>query len=142
MNTAGVEERNERAVEYFHLLCSLSSELEKAMQAIVKNRLTEFEESVLNQQMLSGRLKVLADELCVHLEPGQSVSSRLLDADQARQIANASETLQKLNKRYAALLQHSSRSVALMVSLFSSFKGSFPEASGARLKHQTWSCQM
>jgi hypothetical protein len=59
-----------------------------------------------------------------------------------QQIRTADGTLQQLNRRYAALLQHSSRSVALMTSLFSSFHGQFQEASGPRLKHQTWSCQM
>ena len=58
------------------------------------------------------------------------------------QIHGAAETLQTLNQRYSALLQHSSRSVALMVSLFSSFRGQIQEASGPRLKQQTWSCQM
>jgi hypothetical protein len=65
-----------------------------------------------------------------------------LDNDMTNQIQAASGVLQKLNLRYAALLQHSSRSVALMASLFSSFKGQFQEASGPRLKHQTWSCQV
>jgi hypothetical protein len=59
-----------------------------------------------------------------------------------QQIRSASQTLQRLNQRYAALLRHSSRSVAQMASLFSSFQGKFQEASGPRLKHQTWSCQM
>ncbi len=39
------------------------------------------------------------------------------------EINAASGTLQTLNQRYGAFLQHSSRSVALMVSLFDSFKG-------------------
>ena len=50
------------------------------------------------------------------------------------QIHGAAETLQTLNKRYSALLKHSSRSVALMVSLFSSFRGQIQEAAGPRLK--------
>jgi hypothetical protein len=58
------------------------------------------------------------------------------------QVQTAGDTLQKLNRRYAALLQHSSRSVALMASLFSSYKGQIKEASGPGLKHQTWSCRM
>jgi hypothetical protein len=65
-----------------------------------------------------------------------------MDEDMTRQIRSAGDTLQQLNRRYAALLQHSSRSVALMTSFFSSFHGQFQEASGPRLKHQTWSCQM
>jgi hypothetical protein len=59
-----------------------------------------------------------------------------------QQVRVAGDALQTLNRRYAALLQHSSRSVTLMASLFNSFQGKFKEASGPRLKHQTWSCQM
>jgi hypothetical protein len=58
------------------------------------------------------------------------------------QIHSASDSLHRLNQRYAALLQHSSRSVALMTALFNSLRGQIQEASGPRLKYQTWSCQM
>jgi hypothetical protein len=58
------------------------------------------------------------------------------------QIFAANDTLQALNQRYSILLRLSSHSVALMASLFSSFKGQFQEASGPGLKHQTWSCRM
>jgi hypothetical protein len=54
----------------------------------------------------------------------------------------ASNELQSLNRRYAALLKFSSHSVAMMVSLFSSYQGQIQEASGPRLKLQTWSCQI
>jgi len=139
---AGVQDRNERAVEYLHLLRTLALELEKAMKAIVQNCQPEFEDSVSNQQMLSSRLRVLADELCVPLEAGNSAPRTPRDDDRMREIVDATEALQKLNRRYAALLKYSSRSVALMVSLFASLNGQFPEASGSRPKYQTWSCRM
>jgi len=85
---------------------------------------------------------VLVDELCVPLEVSRLETPAPVDEDSVRQIRIASDQLQRLNQRYAALLQHSSRSVALMASLFGSFKGQFQEASGPRLKQQTWSCQM
>ena len=142
MTVASVQDRNQQAVEYLYVLRSLATELERAMQAIAQNRLPDLEDSVANQQMLSGRLGELVRELCVPLEADTAVFQTDTDDDQMRQIFTASAALQKLNQRYAALLKHSSRSVALMASLFSSFKGQFQEASGSRLKHQTWSCQM
>ena len=142
MTVASVQDRNQQAVEYLYVLRSLATELERAMQAIAQNRLSDLEDSVANQQMLSSRLGELVCELCVPLEADTAVFQTDTDDDQMRQIFTASAALQKLNQRYAALLKHSSRSVALMASLFSSFKGQFQEASGSRLKHQTWSCQM
>jgi hypothetical protein len=142
MIAAVVQDRSRKAVEYLQLLRSMSRELEIAMQAIAQNALPDLEESVANQQILSARLVELADEISVPLRTNPDVSPALIDENLMHQIRVANDGLQKLNRGYAALLQHSSRSVALMASLFSSFKGQFQEASGPRLKYQTWSCQM
>lgn len=142
MNSAGVRDRNQNAAEYLQLLRLLSCELEKAMQAIALNALSDLEESVASQQVLSARLTALVNEICAPLEAGPSASQARLDESVMQQIHAESDTLQKLNRRYAALLQHSSRSVALMTALFSSVNGQLKEASGPRLKYQTWSCQM
>jgi hypothetical protein len=120
----------------------MSRELEIAMQAIAQNALADLEESVANQQILSTRLVELADEISVPLRANPDLTPTLIDENLMSQIRVANDGLQKLNRGYAALLQHSSRSVALMASLFSSLKGQFQEASGPRLKYQTWSCQM
>jgi len=142
MNAAGVPDRELQAAEYLQSLRSMTGEMERAMQAIARNALPELEESVANQQALSARLSTLANELCVPLEAKAAISQTSVDEELMSQIRNAMGTLQNLNRRYAALLQHSSRSVAVMASLFNSFKGQFQEASGPRLKHQTWSCQV
>jgi hypothetical protein len=142
MNSAGVQDRNQKAAEYLQLLKLLSEELEKAMQAIARNALSDLEESVASQQVLSARLTALVNEICAPLEAGPSGPQARLDESVMQQIHAESDTLQKLNRRYAALLQHSSRSVALMTALFSSVNGQLKEASGPRLKYQTWSCQM
>jgi hypothetical protein len=142
METAGIEDRDLKAAEYLQSLRAMTGELERAMQAIAGNALPDFEESIDTQQVLSARLAKLADELCAPLEATPAIARAAMDEDTMRQIRTADETLQQLNRRYAALLQHSSRSVALMTSLFSSFQGQIQEASGPRLKHQTWSCQM
>jgi hypothetical protein len=91
---------------------------------------------------MSARLVVLADEISPSLKSNPAVSPAGLGPEMMQQVRVAGDALQNLNRRYAALLQHSSRSVALMASLFSSYKGQFKEASGPRLKHQTWSCRM
>jgi hypothetical protein len=142
MTAADVQDRDLKAAEYLQSLRLMTGELERAMQAIAHNALPEFEESVDGQRVLSARLAKLADDLCRPLEAKAVITRASIDEDMMRQIRTADETLQRLNERYAALLQHSSRSVALMASLFSSFQGQFQEASGPRLKHQTWSCQV
>ena len=142
MTTAGDQDRESKAAEYLQALRSMTGELERAMQAIARNALSDFEESIDHQQVLSARLARLADDLSVSLQTQHAIARASMDEDMTRQIRSAGDTLQQLNRRYAALLQHSSRSVALMTSFFSSFHGQFQEASGPRLKHQTWSCQM
>jgi gas vesicle protein len=142
MYTAGVQDRELKAAEYLQSLRDLAHELERAMQAIASNALADFEESIAVQQTLCCRLGEIARELSAPLEAQTEGMETRLDNDMTQQIQDASGVLEKLNLRYAALLQHSSRSVALMASLFSSFKGQFQEASGPRLKHQTWSCQV
>jgi len=124
------------------VLGALGGELEKAMHAIAHNALPDLEESVTNQQVLSGRLTSLVNQICIPLETAAPISQRCLDEDMIRQIRSASYSLQQLNRRYAAMLQHSSRSVAQMAALFNSVRGQIQEASGTRLKVQTWSCQM
>jgi uncharacterized phage infection (PIP) family protein YhgE len=142
MNSGGVQNRNRKAAEYLQLLGSLAVELEKAMNAIAQNALPDLEESIVNQQALSSRLTSLVNQICVPLRTEAPASQPGLDEEMIGQIRTASNSLQQLNRRYAALLQHSSRSVAQMVALFNSVRGQIQEASGPRLKVQTWSCQM
>ena len=112
------------------------------MQAISSNNLPELEESVAGQQDLSFRLGQLAHELRDSPESGNLTPFHSLPPDLAQDIRAAAAELQQLNLRYAFLLQYSSRSLALMASLFNSFKGQLKEVPGSRLKLQTWSCQV
>jgi hypothetical protein len=137
-----VQDRNGKLGEYLELLHSMAHELDRSMGAIAQNSLSTLEDSIANQQTFAARLRELADELG---EPAQkrSVPASLHD-DEAliRQIRGAADTLQVLNRRYAALIRLSSHSVGLMISLFNSFKGQIQEGSGARMKQQTWSCRV
>jgi len=142
MNSGDAQDRSRKAAEYLQLLGVLATELEIAMHAIAHNALSELEESVANQNALSSRLTALVNEICIPLETEGASSQAHLDEGTMQQIRCASDSLEKLNRRYAALLQHSSRCVAQMAALFNSARGQIKEDSGPRIKYQTWSCQM
>lgn len=128
--------------EYLQLLRSMAFELERAMSAISQNSIKALEDSVANQEAFSTRLLELAESLS---EPSQQDSRGFPvagDERLMRQVKVADDNLQALNRRYSALLKFSSHSVAMMVSLFSSYQGKIEEDPGSRLKHQTWSCQV
>ena len=137
-----VQDRNSKLAEYLQLLRLMAFELDRAMKAIVQNSLSALEDSVRNQQVFSDRLGELTNDLCTTSGERPLPSSTHADGGLTDQICAASDALQNLNRRYSALLQHSSRSVAMMVSLFSSFQGQMQEDSGPRLKQQTWSCRI
>lgn len=128
--------------EYLQLLHSMAFELQRAMSAISQNSIQSLENSLANQEAFSTRLVELADDLSAPGQPERRIDRRPTDDGLLQQIDAASQALRSLNRRYSALLKFSSRSVALMVSLFSSYQGQIQEGAGSRLKHQTWSCQM
>ena len=142
MMAIDVQDKKGQLGEHLELLHSLAHELERAMQAIASNSLAELEDSIANQQALSARVTELANELKAELYQETAAAYRQNDERLVHEIRAASGTLHTLNQRYSALLQHSSRSVAIMVSLFSSFRGQIQEAPGSKLKQQTWSCRV
>ena len=142
MNSIVVQDRNSKLEEYLQLLGSMAFELERAMSAISGNSIQALEESLANQEAFSTRLVELADDLSRPSRPEMPVVRGAGDDTLLARVQAASSELQSLNRRYAALLQFSSHSVAMMVSLFSSYQGQIQEVSGPRLKYQTWSCQI
>jgi glutamine synthetase adenylyltransferase len=142
MIAVSVTTRTVEAGEHLQLLRSLAAELENAMQAIARNDIDALEQSIAKQQEMSSQLGALADGLGACGAERLPFSSDSIDPDLMTEIREANGELQRLNLRYSILLKHSSRSVALMASLFSSLRGEFREASGIRLKQQTWSCQV
>lgn len=137
--TADLRTRHARAGEHLQLLQALSAELERAMQAMVRNDLADLEDSIASQQELSRRLSALAGELRAATP---SLAAHSADEGLQGQIRCAAAELNKLNLRYSILLEHSSRSVAMMASLFHSFRGQIQEGAGAGSQHQTWSCRV
>jgi hypothetical protein len=142
MISTSVQERNGKLEEYLQLLHSMAFELERAMSAISQNSIKALEDSLANQEAFSTRLLELADDLSEPDRQEPRTIQAAADDTLMHQVKAASDNLQLLNRRYSALLQLSSRSVAMMVSLFSGYQGKFEEDPGARLKHQTWSCQV
>jgi hypothetical protein len=137
-----VEDRNSKLEEYLQLLRSMAFELERAMSAISENSIHALEGSLANQEAFSTRLVELADDLARPAQQGPLTVRGSADDDLLQRVHAASNELQSLNRRYSALLKFSSHSVAMMVSLFSSYQGQIQEASGPRLKLQTWSCRI
>lgn len=139
---AAIQNRNREAEEYLKALRSLADEIERAMQAIGRNSLADFQESLAEQQLLIDALLVLRRELGATLQTHSANSAMSIENELLSQIFVASEILQGVNRCYASLIEQSSRSAAQMALLFASFQGKLQEASGPGLKHQTWSCQM
>ena len=142
MTSTQVQDRNIKLGEYLELLHSMAHELDRSMSAIAQNSLSTLEDSIANQQAFAGRLSELAEELGEPARNCSAVSTQHDDQTLMGQIRGAADTLQMLNRRYAALIKLSSHSVGLMVSLFNSFRGQIQEGTGTGLKQQTWSCQV
>jgi len=142
MTETHCNDRDGKVEEYLQLLQSLACELERAIRAISTNTLPDFEESVSNQQELSRRLAGLASGLNNLENPDRKARPVAFEDGLMLQIQVASAALQSLNQRYGALIARSNRSVAMMVSLFNSFRGNLQEVSGTKPKLQTWSCQI
>jgi hypothetical protein len=136
------QERNSKLEEYLQLLRFMAFELERAMSAISENSIQALEGSLANQEAFSTRLVELADDLSRPVQQGPLTVRGSADNSLMQRVHDASSELQSLNRRYSALLRFSSHSVAMMVSLFSSYQGQIQEVSGPRLKLQTWSCQI
>ena len=141
MNDEAAQTHDQLAANYLQQLQALAFEISVAMDAIARNAITTFQESVAKQEMLCAVLANLANTI------GERVSSAerpplLSDSSVARKIRVTTTAIRDLNLQYAALLNHSGRSIALLVSLCRSHTGQLQEAGGSRSKRQTWSCEM
>lgn len=123
------------AGEHLEALRALAIEIDRAMQAIARNDLSELEDSIAVQQSLCCQLSSSSQEIavCSQLPAG---SDQSLDPQLRRQIADATGELKKLNQRYSTLLKYSSRSAEMMTRLFISYRGQINEASGQARNNQ------
>jgi hypothetical protein len=134
--------RDRIAAAYLQHLQELASEINLATGAIAANALPAFQESVAKQEMLSASLASMANTVSQRLHSPQGVSPSQGETAIESRIRQASLELNELNLRYAALLRHSGKSIALLASLCRTHAGQFQEGRGPRLKRQTWSCEM
>ena len=142
MSDKSVQPHDQLAVTYLQQLHALAFEISVAMDAIARNAVASFQESVAKQEMLCAVLATVAKSM--REKNGSSAQAPLILSDRSveRKIRAASGAIRDLNLQYAALLKHSGRSLALLVSLCKSHTGQHLEAGGSRSKRQTWSCEM
>jgi hypothetical protein len=141
MNDEAVQTHDQLAARYLQYLQALAAEIPVAMNAIAKNAITTFRESVDRQEMLCALLANLALTYSKR-NPPSKWPPVLNDSSVAREIQATTGAVRDLNLQYTALLKHSGRSVALLLSLCRSHTGQLQEAAGPGSKHQTWSCDM
>jgi hypothetical protein len=141
MSDEAAQTHDRLAACYLQHLQALAVEIPVAMDAIAKNAITSFRESVDRQEMLC----VLVANMAVTYRkriPPSGQPPVLSDSSMALEIQATTAAIQELNLQYAALLKHSGRSIALLLSLCRSQTGQMQEAAGSRSKRQTWSCEM
>jgi hypothetical protein len=142
VNLDAPQTRDLLAATYLQQLQALAAEIPIAMDAIAANALPTLQDSIAKQEMLCASLATMAPAFGDG--PQASKQSFALQTDTAVEvkIQAARRSLVELNMQYAALLRHSGRSIALLISLCRSHTGNFQEALGPRLKRHTWSCEM
>ena len=141
MSDEAFETDDQLGASYLQHLRALAGEISAAMEAIAKNSIHSFRQSVDRQEMLCALLTDLAAAYSRRV----TVSGRpraLNDSSLAREIGATSAAIQDLNLHYAALLKHSGRSIALLLSLCRTHTGQLQEIGGSHTKRQTWSCEM
>ncbi len=139
MNDEPLRTQDQVAANYLQQLQALAFEIAVATDAIAANALPSLQESVAKQEMLCSSLASMANALSEGLRSSDQPSHSGIDPAFKLKIRAATETLQQLNLKYAALLKHSGKSIALLILLCTSHSGQFPEARGLRSKQQTWS---
>ena len=142
MNGIGLQKHDQLASRYLQQLQALELELTAAMNAIAANTLSGFQESVAKQEMLCAGLVTTANLVSEELRTSAPAPLPSIDTAIELKIRATSESIRELNLQYAALLKHSGKSIALLISLCRSHTGRSQEAHGPGLKHQTWSCEM
>jgi len=142
MNDHAPASRDQLAAAYLQQMQALGREISISMDAIGANALPTLQESIAKQEMLCASLACMANEVSEGFRTSEPPSFSGIDSAVERKIGAARKALLDLNLKYAALLKHSGRTIALLSTLCKSHTGQFQEARGSRLKYQTWSCEM
>ncbi|MGD0938444.1 MAG: hypothetical protein ABR905_01945 [Terracidiphilus sp.] len=120
----------------------LAFEISAAMDAIASNKLSKLQECIARQEVLCAELCTTATIASDGLRSPEASSRAGLDPAIQQKLQAAGNAIRELNLQYASLLRHSGRSIALLSLLCNCQAGRFQEDRGARLKRQTWSCEM
>ena len=112
------------------------------MDAIAANAFSRFQESVSKQEAICASVEMLADSIGLNFDSSNDPSGITANCALGASIQSKTETIRELNLQYAAVLRHSSKSIALLALLCRSHAGQCQEAHGTRRKYQTWSCEM
>jgi hypothetical protein len=142
MNDEAVQAHDQLAASYLQQLQALAFEISVAMDAIARNAVASFQESVAKQEMLCAVLANLANHIGAPMSSSAGLPQSSSDNSVARKIRETTTAIQNLNLQYAALLKHSGRSIALLASLCRTHTGQLQETGLSRSKRQTWSCEM
>jgi hypothetical protein len=142
MKDEAASTRDHLASAYLRQLQALACEISVAMDAIAANALPKLQESVANQEMLCASLATMVNTVSDDIRSANQLPLPGIDTEVEQKIRTTRRSILELNLQYAALLKHSSRTVALLSSLCRSHAGQIQEARGPRLKYQTWSCEM
>ena len=116
---------------------SLAAELQHATEAITGNSLSSLEKSLHLQQERSAKL-IAAVEKAQEAGEFQNSSAPALTS----RVRQAARKLCGLNEQYAALLEHSGRSMRMLQALYqhaSVPRSGMDPAHGGSGQHQTWS---
>jgi hypothetical protein len=128
--------------DYLTSLHCLAGELEKAMNCIASQELSQLQQSIKVQQAACSRLAHLQRGKSIKLAGDAAVMTLCEDSDLSFQIQEAIGAVLLLNKRYAALLKHSGETLRLFAGLFRSYQGPTQPTSGIQVSFQTWSCEV
>jgi hypothetical protein len=132
---------HQQAELYLDGLHALAEELNHAMSAIVARSLPDLEDSIGRQIASCARLAEHPGRPLRSQAPEPGRAARL-DGDLAARIQAATAHLASLNRRYAALVKHSSDTVRLFAGLFLPYAGNARQGSQMRTHLHTWSCEL
>jgi hypothetical protein len=142
MSNEAAQTHDQLAASYLQQLQALAFEISVAMDAIARNAVASFQESVAKQEMFCAVLANLANNIGAPFSSSPSLPQGLSDNSVALKIAATTIAIRDLNLQYAALLKHSGRSIALLASLCRTHTGQLQETGLSKSKRHTWSCEM
>jgi hypothetical protein len=109
-----VPQLDHNASEYLAVLQALSREVTGGIAALTANHLGEFKEHLARQEDMCSRLQDAAKHSAATTTINPPVSSLTDDQQLAERIRAGHRQLSQLNRRYAALILRSTRSVVLL----------------------------